>query len=289
LSDQVIIAIIGAIVSIIGAILVALVAVQNNKITRQGQEQERQKQTITRLAEEAKERQAIRLAEREADRLDKEAKQKEFVFWQDNYQVLSKQYNDEHTAYVALATKHEEFRHDFDATKINLLDVTKLSERQQVEITQLKDEAKKASASLSTANDTINSMNNALQTERANYDSALTRMNNDHIEKQEALQRQIDKLTLDLRKANDEIQSLHVQIQDFNSVNMQLARKLEDVTNERDALQAELAVTRAQLAALRTSSTPDPEPPDGSGAKMPVPTQDDVIVALPRVDSEKAA
>lgn len=278
MSDQVIIAIIGGVVSIIGTILVAVVAVQNNKISRQGQEQDRQKQTITRLAEEAKERQAARLAEREADRLDKEAKQKEFEFWRDNYSVLSKQYTDEHTSFVALATKHEEFRRDHDTTKTQLLDVTKLSERQSNELSHLKGEQDKALS-------TISSMHDARLAADRSYEDTISRMNDAATRKQDELQRQIDQLTADVKAANAEIVELRKQLREFNDVNMDFARQIKDLISERDQLLTEKAVLQGQLAALRSAEKPDPTP-DGSGAKMPIPGDFEPIATLPRASGE---
>ena len=55
----------------------------------------RQANQIKRLSDEADERIKERNSEREADRLDAEAKQKEFLFWRDAHQDLSKRYNDE--------------------------------------------------------------------------------------------------------------------------------------------------------------------------------------------------
>jgi len=250
LSEQLILGLIAAFVTLIGTVLGAVIAIQNNKLTQQGHEQDRQKSTITRLSDEAKERQAARLAEREADRLDRESKEKEFTFWMDAHQKLSLRYTDDHAAYVALATKHDEFRRDYDTSKVQLLDVTKLSEQQKSEIIHLKEEQDKAL-------NTISSMHESRLAADRSYVDEISRMNDDSARKQTDLQSQIDKLTDNLKKANEEIRQLHVDIQDFNSVNMQLARKLQDALNERDALQLQVAVLQGQLAALKA---PQPDP-----------------------------
>lgn len=269
----------------LAGILIALIAAMGGVFTFWNTRQANQ---IKLLYTEAEERRQQRVAEREADRLDKEAKQKEFDFWRDNYSVLSKQYNDEHASYVALATKHEEFRRDHDTTKSQLLDVTKLSERQSAELDSLKSAADKSAASLSTAQETISSMNNALQTERANYDSDLTRMNNDHMEKQAGLQRQIDKLTTDLKAAQEQIIDLHRQIQDFNSVNMQLARKVEDQETLIEELQREKADLQRQLDALTIVAPPQPEPPEPPTPdhKAPIPGDFEPVATLPKASGE---
>lgn len=267
MSEQLILGIIAAIVTLTSAILGAIVAIQNQKLTHQGQEQERQKATITRLADEAKERQAARLAEREADRLDKEARQKEYEFWRnahkelsDEFKALQKDKTDEHGSYVALATKHDEFRRDYDSTKIKLDDVTKLSERQAQELIHLKDEQEKAL-------NTIASMHQAhLDADRLHINE-IQLLNDDAARKQEALQKQIDRVTDDLRRANEEIVKLQRRVAEVEDTNMTLAeqnRKQDEqivrLIAEKAALLAEKAALQAELDALKNGKPQPPTP-----------------------------
>jgi len=270
LSEQLILGIIAAIVTLIGTMLGAVVAVQNNKLTQQGREQDRQKATITRLSDEAKERQAARLAEREADRLDRESKEKEFTFWMDAHQKLSLRYTDDHAAYVALATKHDEFRRDYDTTKVQLQDVTLLSEQQKVKITHLETEQEKALSTISSMHD------DHLAADRT-YINEIQTLNDDATRKQGALQTQVDKLTSDLKRAEDDIHKLQRRVAEVEDTNMSLAEKnraqdeqIIKLIAEKAALLAERSALQAELDVLKAVLY-QPEPPPGNISPLPAP------------------
>lgn len=227
----------------------------------------RQATQIKALSDAAERRKQERLAERESDRADKDAKQKEFEFWRDNYGVLSKQYTEEHGAYVALATKHDEFRRDFDTTKTQLQDVTKLSERQSQELIHLKGEQDKALT-------TISSMHEERLAADRTYVNEISTMNDDSARKQADLQRQIDRLTQEVRAANEEIRKLTVQVQDMNGVTMQMERKIRGLETERDQLLLDKAALQGQLAALLPPTEPDPPPSPDHKAAIPLDSAD---------------
>ena len=198
---------------------------------------------------------------REQDRKDREELRSTALFYkQDRDQVAAdlKKIHDEKTEsernYVALSVQHQETQRDLANLTQDHTDLSRRFERRTVEVENLQKDVQRLNGSLAEATTTISSMHNVIEQQRVRYDDDITRMNEAAMEKQSTLQAQIDKLTLDLRAAREEITQLHRQIQDFNSVNMnladenqRLARQVEALIEEKAALQAELLTLKAPI------------------------------------------
>ena len=263
LSEAVIVAIIGAIAATISVVLGTLVALQNNKLkaqeltlTNHTAEQARQKETITRLADEATSRQLAREQERKEDRLD----QQQLI---DSLKQASDFYRDRWQAEAVIANEQ---RAEIKGLTQQSIDAYKQNDVLQREFTK---------ADQAHSDDIV-----ALKKKTAELEAMTTALNKAHetIERQQlAFDKMTDKFDADIKKINE--------------TNTKIIEKLQlRIT----ALEDENRDLKQELARIRKLVGPDdysgigakppdddPTPPPQPGANAPLPFEDKPSALLP--------